>query len=234
MNGALPGALKEMRAFEQATGVRSFDEFAEMNADLQAKLLRAIENKNFRRLGGTSEISVDVRVVAATNKDIPSALASGELREDLYHRFSVIELVLPPLRERTEDIAPLIDHFLELFARQYARPRQSFSDESLEILRAFRWPGNVRELRNAVERVVVTCPDELITPQQLPSRITQVYPEERSVLIPVGTTFEEAERRIILKTLECYENNKSKAARVLGLSRRTLHNKLQQFYSARR
>ncbi|HTK83126.1 MAG TPA: sigma-54 dependent transcriptional regulator [Bacteroidota bacterium] len=229
--GAFTGALnKKSGAFELAhEGTLFFDEIAEMSPEVQAKLLRAIEHKSFRRLGGKDEIHVDVRVIAATNKNILTALASGEFREDLYYRFSVIEIVLPPLRERPEDIAPLIDYFSSIYTLKYNRTKQRFSEKAIEVLHQFNWPGNVRELRNTVERAVVTCPDEVIGIEYLSPRITKHQKLGSSFNIAIGSTFKEAERTIVLETLACAHNNKSKAARILGLSRKTLHNKLRLF-----
>jgi two-component system response regulator HydG len=229
--GAFTGALiKKSGAFELAhQGTLFFDEIAEMSPEVQAKLLRAIEHKAFRRLGGKDEINVDVRVVAATNKNISAALASGELREDLYYRFSVIEIALPPLRERPEDIPLLAEHFLTAYCLKYGKKKQQFSEQAVEMLCQFNWPGNVRDLRNTIERAVVTCSEEVIGIEYLPSRITQRQHLGTSVSIAIGSTFKEAERTIVLQTLACVHNNKSKAARILGLSRKTLHNKLRQF-----
>jgi DNA-binding NtrC family response regulator len=229
--GAFTGALlKKAGCFELADGgTLFFDEIAEMTSDTQAKLLRAIEMQRFRRLGGKEEISVDVRTIAATNKNISAALESGELREDLYYRLSVIEIFISPLRERKEDIALLAEHFLSVFGEKYGKPRQRFSDECLEMLNAYEWPGNVRELRNVIERSVVICSLEVIGPEALPERISAHQSSRSYVSIPVGSSAQEAERLLILHTLASVGNNKSKAARILGVSRKTLHNKLLSF-----
>ena len=229
--GAFTGSLQKKEGyFEMADqGTIFFDEIAEMSIETQAKLLRAIELQKFRRLGGKEEITVDVRIIAATNKNLKKALESGELREDLYYRLSVIEFVIPPLRERKEDIRPLVDHFLSTFCRMYARSPQRFADDSLEILSSYDWPGNVRELRNIVERAVVVCSQDIIEPRFLPERIAADHSVRSHIQIPVGVTSEEAERMVILHTLAALGQNKSKAAKVLGLSRKTLHNKLARF-----
>jgi DNA-binding NtrC family response regulator len=229
--GAFTGALlKKAGCFELADGgTLFFDEIAEMTSDTQAKLLRAIEMQRFRRLGGNEEISVNVRMIAATNKNISVALKSGELREDLYYRLSVIEIFISPLRERKEDIALLVEHFLSVFSEKYGKPRQRLSDECLEMLIAYEWPGNVRELKNVIERSVVICPHEVIGPQALPGRISAHQATRSHITIPVGSSAQEAERLLILETLASVGNNKSKAARILGLSRKTLHNKLLSF-----
>jgi DNA-binding NtrC family response regulator len=229
--GAYTGAAdKKTGCFELANhGTLFFDEVAEMSPETQAKLLRAIETKMFRRLGGKDEIKVDVRTIAATNKRMAEALKSGEFREDLYYRFSVIEIYMPPLRERQEDIALLLHHFLFALSQQYKKPLQHFSNECIEILKAYDWPGNVRELRNIVERAVVTCKDEVITAQYLPDRLRIVSSADSTVTIPVGVPAREAERRFILQTLAAVGNHKTKAARLLGYSRKTLYSKLRKF-----
>ncbi len=229
--GAFTGALqKKAGCFEMANGgTILLDEIAEMSLDTQAKLLRAIETQKFRRLGGKEEINVDVRVVAATNKPVDQALKSGELREDLYYRLSVIELRLPPVRERKEDIPDLIEYFFSVFSERYDKPRQRFSHAALDILNAYEWPGNVREIRNVVERAIVVCPHLVIGPQYLPERLSAGGPARTHVQIPVGSSTQEAERLLILETLASAGYNKAKAARILGVSRKTLHNKLTGF-----
>ena len=229
--GAFTGALaKKAGCFEMAdTGTILLDEIAEMSNDTQAKLLRAIETQKFRRLGGKEEINVDVRMVAATNKVVSQALKAGELREDLYYRLSVIELHLPPVRERKEDIPVLIDYFFGVFSKRYGKPRQRFSAEAIEILGGCDWPGNVREIRNVVERAIVICPHETISPRYLPERITAPPAAKTHIRIPVGSSANEAERLLILETLASAGYNKAKAARILGVSRKTLHNKLAGF-----
>lgn len=228
--GAFTGALdKKSGAFELAhRGTLFFDEIAEMSPETQAKLLRAIETKAFRRLGGKQEINVDARTIAATNKKMAEALKSGEFREDLYYRFSVIEIYMPPLRERRDDIPLLADHFLSSVGRQYGRALQKFSAESIEILKAYDWPGNVRELRNVVERAVVTCREKVISTKWLPDRISTLQHIGTTVTLPVGISAKDAERRFIMQTLAAVGHNKTKAAQLLGLSRKTLHNKLRE------
>ncbi len=228
--GAFTGALiKKPGCFEMANGgTLLFDEIAEMSPETQAKLLRAIETQKFRRLGGKEEIRVDVRMIAATNKNIAAALKSKELREDLYYRLSVIEIFIPPLRERKEDIPLLIDYFLSLFSQKYGKQRQEFSEECLTMLSDYDWPGNVREIKNVIERAIVICPHNKIGRQYLPERIQHRIPLQH-ITIPLGSSAEEAERILILQTLASAGNNKAKTAKILGLSRKTLHNKLQLF-----
>jgi transcriptional regulator with PAS, ATPase and Fis domain len=226
---AFTGAVsKKPGCFELAHGGTLFlDEIVEMHPQTQAKLLRVIENKSFRRLGGREEVFVETRVIAATNRDIPSALKNGTLREDLFYRLSVVEISLPPLRDRKEDVAVLVKHFASLFAEQYGQSPKQFSDEAMELLVAYHWPGNVRELRNLVERMVLVCSDEIITAEDLPEKIVGMKILSNSVQVPVGISLAESEKLLIHHTLESVDNNKSAAARILGISRRTLHSKLR-------
>ena len=229
--GAFTGALvKKEGCFEIANGgTLLFDEIAEMSPQTQAKLLRAIETQKFRRLGGKEEIRVDVRMIAATNKNIALALKSKELREDLYYRLSVIEIFIPPLRERKEDIPLLVDFFLSLFSQKYGKLQQEFTEECLSMLSDYDWPGNVREIKNVIERAMVICPQNRIGRQYLPERIQHRLPRHHHITIPLGSSAEDAERILILQTLASAGNNKAKAAKILGLSRKTIHNKLQLF-----
>jgi transcriptional regulator with PAS, ATPase and Fis domain len=226
---AFTGAVsKKPGCFELANnGTLFLDEIVEMNPQTQAKLLRAIENKSIRRLGGKEDVHVDVRIVAATNRNISAALQSGELREDLFYRLSVIELALPSLRERKEDVPLLVNHFVDVLSQKYGKEKKKFSPEAIALMSEFNWPGNVRELRNVVERVVLVCPDNVITPQYLPEKISGHKATGKYITIPIGTSLNIAEQMLIDQTLASVGNNKSAAARILGLSRKTLHNKLQ-------
>ncbi len=211
-------------------GTIFFDELGEMDPAIQAKLLRVLETKSFRRLGGgKEEIKVDVRILAATNKNIQAALAAGELRLDLYYRFSVIEIFLPPLRERKEDIPLLVASFFETFCMTHQKPPMRLSDEALEAVIQYDWPGNVRELRNVIERAVIMSQSRIISSESLPERISRIVPRSNFVSIPLGTPLREIEKIMIQQTLAYVGNNKAKAARVLGLSRKGLHNKLRDY-----
>ena len=227
---AFTGAVsKKAGCFELAHGGTLFlDEIAEMHVQTQAKLLRAIENKSFRRLGGREEVRVETRVVAATNRDIAGALKEGLLREDLFYRLSVVEIALPPLRERQEDVVLLVEHFLGMFARQYGQEPKRFSAEAQEKLTGYAWPGNIRELRNVVERMMLVCPGEEIGVERLPEKIAGVKGRRDALTVPVGISLAESERILITRTLASVDNNKSAAARILGISRRTLHSKLKE------
>ncbi len=230
--GAFTGAIARKAGYlEMAnSGTLFLDELAEMNPDTQAKLLRVIETKSYIRLGGTSEIKVDVRMLAATNKDVQTALASGELRKDLYYRFSVLELRLPPLRERRDDIPLLVDHFLSLMCQKHERPPKIFAEEAMDALMNYNWPGNIRELKNAVERAVLLSSADIMTLKYLSPEISKINSQKDYVVtIPLGTKLMSAEKEIILETLSSVNNNKSKAASVLGVSRKALYNKLRRF-----
>ncbi len=231
--GAFTGAL-ERRAgcFELAHGGTLFlDEIAEMSSGTQAKFLRILEEGSVRRLGGKTELKVDVRVLAATNRDPLKAMKEGTFREDLYFRLNVLNIALPPLRERREDIPLLIRAFLEELNGKYEKRITSVDDATERILLGHPWPGNVRELRNTIERAIIVCEADLIAPGHLPPTLTGQTPAERadSVTVPVGTTVEEAEQALILKTLASVHNNKSRAAGILGISLKTLHNKLHRY-----
>ncbi len=229
--GAFTGAIgQKSGCIELANGGTLFlDEIGEMSVETQAKLLRVIESQSFRRLGGKAEITVDVRFIAATNRDTGEALASGILRPDLYYRLNVVEITLPPLRNRRDDIPLLARHFLNMFCLKYSKRITGFSTEFLEKMQGYDWPGNIRELRNAVERAVVLCTGDVISSNDMPARIQHMQQEIRSINIPIGSTVEEAEKKLILETLDSVGNNKAKAARILGVSRKTLHNKLNSF-----
>lgn len=229
--GAFTGALvKKSGCFELAHGGTLFlDEIAEMHPQTQAKLLRAIETKAFRRLGGSDEVSVDARIIAATNKDPMKAMKEGSLREDLFYRLSVIEIAVPPLRERRQDIVPLLDHYMRHLSSKYNRPVKKFSSSCIQVLEAFEWPGNVRELRNLIERLVLICPDEMVECRHLPERMTSQSRPAKTLTIPVGTSIDKVEEALIKKTLEHTGDNKARAARLLGVSRKTLYDKLKEY-----
>ncbi len=233
--GAFTGANGRKEGYlEMANGgTLFFDEMAEMHPDIQAKLLRVLETKSFRRLGGKEEIKVDVRTLAATNRDVQLALKTGDLRLDLYYRFSVIEIHLPPLRERKEDIPLLIEGFLESLCVAHKKNSMTLSAEALEAMIQYDWPGNVRELHNVIERAVIISKFSEIGPEVLPERIIgKLRTTPKSITITVGTSLKEVERIVIQQTLASVGNNKTKAAKVLGLSRKALHNKLGIYNSS--
>ncbi|HWQ36048.1 MAG TPA: sigma-54 dependent transcriptional regulator [Blastocatellia bacterium] len=231
--GAFTGAIARREGcFELAnTGTLFLDEIAEMPAVLQAKLLRVLEDRKVRRLGSTREVPVDVRVLAATNKDPHEAVRKGELREDLLYRLNVIHIQLPPLRERRDDIPLLTQHLVDEMRERHNRPARIVSPEVLEIFSRHLWPGNVRELRNVVEHAVIICESQRIEKQHLPPQLLDGRPlaPEDTITFPVGIPLDEAERQLILKTLIKTGNNKTRAAEMLRISLKTLHNKLKLY-----
>ncbi len=233
--GAFTGALERRQGcFELADGGTLFlDEVAEMRPATQVKFLRVLQEGQFRRLGGKTELQVDVRVLAATNRDPLEAVREGVLREDLYYRLNVFAIVLPPLRERMEDLPELIQTFVQEFNERHGRSSRGVDEGALELLRRHRWPGNVRELRNVMERAVIVCPGDLIRAEHLPAPLGSAPAAppsaEGGALLPIGTSLEEAERQLILRTLAHTGNNKTRAAEILGISLKTLHNKLNKY-----
>ena len=231
--GSFTGAMRTREGvFERASGgTLLLDEITEMPLDLQSRLLRVLETKRLSRVGGSSDLEVDVRVLASTNRTPAQAFAEGRLREDIYYRLAVVMVQLPPLRERGEDILVLAEFFLsELNLRNGTRKRLS-EDLRTRFLR-HRWPGNVRELRNAVERAYILCDGELsLNEQDMPS--LRLAPEAGGdgdlIQMPIGATLEEIERTFILATLKHFEGDKRRAADVLGCSLKTLYNKLHAY-----
>jgi Nif-specific regulatory protein len=209
------------------------DEVGEMPAELQAKFLRVLEGHPFERLGGNTAIHTDVRVIAATNRDLEEAVKDKSFRSDLYFRLRVVEIFLPPLRERPDDIPALVEHFLNVFRQHANRRIAGVEPKALEILGRHSWPGNVRELRNIVERAIVLGVDstlgvdDICLPPLLDDSATAQPPMATSEFRPV--TLEELERLHILNMLEYAEGNKSKAAQLLGIERSTLDRKLKRF-----
>lgn len=234
--GAFTGAVeKKDGCFKTADkGTLFFDEIGEISPEIQVKLLRAVELNTFRPVGSSREEEVDVRLIAATNKNLLNAISDGEFREDLFYRLSVIEINIPPLRERKDDIPVLTDYFMKVFATKYERQSITISEDCMNKMIDYDWPGNVRELRNVIERFFVICPEPTVTPEYLPGKISKcegnpIHTVDGHIMIPVGTTIEEAEKRLIFQTLDSVGNNKSEAARILGFSRKTLHNKLEAY-----
>jgi len=231
--GAFTGAVeRRIGCFELADGgTLLLDEIGEMPMATQAKLLRVLEDAKVRRLGSKSEISVDVRVLAATNKVPEEAVAQGQLRSDLYFRLNVVHVAMPPLREHLDDLPELAAALIEGLNRKHGRAVKSISPQALETLRRYSWPGNVRELRNALERALVTCSGEVLEKDNLGldyGRVMTGSPTDNLRLRP-GMTVGEAERRLIHETLSFTENNKTRAAELLGISLKTLHNKLKEY-----
>ncbi|HEX8136579.1 MAG TPA: sigma-54 dependent transcriptional regulator [Pyrinomonadaceae bacterium] len=232
--GAFTGAAaRRQGCFELANGgTLLLDEIGEMPTLLQAKLLRVLEERTIRRLGSTHEIPVDVRLLAATNRDPHEAVRDGRFREDLLYRLNVITIEMPPLRERKSDLPLLAQHLVTQLAERHKRPARFFSQAALEVLRAHYWPGNVRELRNVVERAVIICSGDQIERHHLapyPVEQRERVRQEDTITLPVGTPIEEMERQMIMRTLQKTANNKTRAAELLGISLKTLHNKLRLY-----
>ncbi|HVE78974.1 MAG TPA: sigma-54 dependent transcriptional regulator [Gemmatimonadaceae bacterium] len=218
--GAFTGSTNEKPgAFEMADGGTLFlDEVAEMATDIQVKLLRAIETRSVRRLGGKREIAVDIRIVAATNKDLQKALADAELREDLYYRLAVVDIFLPPLRERVGDIKLLAIEFLERFASQNGKQVTTFDDSAWAWILGYHWPGNVRELKNAVERAVIMSRGTQITAADIMPRHLRVSAEMPALTIAVGSRVDDARRQLTLRTLATTGGDLARSAKMLGIS----------------
>jgi DNA-binding NtrC family response regulator len=215
--GAFTGSTNEKQgAFELASGgTLFFDEVAEMSPDIQVKLLRALETRAVRRLGGKKEIPVDIRVLAATNRDVQKAVSDGDLREDLYYRLAVVDISLPPLRERMDDMQLLANEFLERFATQNGKQISGFEDAAWDWILSYHWPGNVRELKNAVERAVIMARGTRITVTDVMPRHPRIAPA--AVHIPVGSTVADARQQLVLKTFASTGGDVARTARMLGV-----------------
>ena len=234
--GAFTGATeRKIGKFEAAhRGTLMLDEIGEMSPAIQAKFLRVLEGHPFERVGGSGRVQVDVRVVAATNRDLERAVTAGDFRRDLYFRLKVVEIIVPPLRRRPEDIEPLAEHFLNRFAAETGRKLRGFTPEAVEAMQAYHWPGNIRELRNVIERAVVLSQGESIDVHELSlSQLAVPGDTDNAAMSRLGpfvpTTIEEMERRHVLATLEAVGGNKTKAATILGIERSTLDRKLAKW-----
>lgn len=225
--GAFTGAENMHKGrFELANGGTIFlDEIGEINQATQVKLLRVLQEKKFERVGGEQTIEVDVRVVAATNKNLEEEVRAGRFREDLFYRLNVVRIEMPSLRERKDDIPLLVHSFLREFNVENGKNITGFDNKSKAAMLKYNWPGNIRELKNCVESAVVMCSGNEITIEDLPNSI-QAKSQEKSIIIPMGITMEEAEMIIIQETLAANNGNKTKTADVLGIGRKTLHRKL--------
>lgn len=227
--GAFTGAVKSKPGrFEMADGgTLLLDEIGETGQEFQVKLLRVLQEGTFERVGGTETIRVDVRVVAATNKRLEELVKEGSFREDLYYRLKVVEITLPPLRERREDIPLLVEHFLEEFSRYYAKPKPRVQPRAMALLQGYRWPGNVRQLRNVLEGIVVMSEGD-VSVSTLPEELKQEE-EEPYVRIPASSSIDDAEKELIRASLIHFGGNRAQAARSLGLGRKTLYRKMEEY-----
>jgi len=228
--GAFTGALERREGcFELADrGTLFLDEIAEMTPTTQVKLLRVLQERRFRRLGGRAEQAVDVRVIAATNAHPPAAVKDGRLREDLYYRLNVFAIELPPLRQRKDDLPLLIQSFLSEFNGRNGKAVAAVEASAMRMLEQYHWPGNVRELRNVIERAVILCAGEFIEAAHLPPLVPAAPEAAAAVSLRPGMTVDQAEEQLIRLTLEHTRDNKTRAAEILGISLKTLHNKLNR------
>ncbi len=228
--GAFTGATGRKRGrFELAhEGTLFLDEIGEINQNVQIKILRVLQEHTFERVGGEETVEVDVRVVAATNRDLKAEIEKGNFREDLYYRLNVVHLHVPALRERKDDIPLLASAFLAEFARENSKPIEGFDPKARAALYAYPWPGNVRELRNCVESAVVMASGRLVTLDDLPPTVVS-RASDSGIVVPAGVPLAEAERVVILETLARNNGNKSRAAEILGIGRKTLYQKLEEY-----
>ena len=231
--GAFTGAVSDKTGLMELAdgGSLLLDEIGEMPASLQVKLLRVLQDREFRPVGGSRVIQPNFRLICATNINLDAALGEGKLREDLYFRINTVTLSIPALRDRTEDILLLADHFLDRFSTQHQRNIRSIKPEAAKALLRYRWPGNVRELEHVVERAVIVAEGNDVTLDDLPPTIRDAerLPNQSGFVIPPHHTLEEIEKLAILQTLERTRGNKRKAASILGVYRPTLYNKLKKY-----
>jgi two-component system NtrC family response regulator len=231
VKGSFTGAIKDKEGkFERADGGTLFlDEIGDLRIDLQAKILRVLQERSVDRVGGGAPIPVDVRVVAATNKDIERSVKEGSFREDLYYRLSVIPLIMPPLRERKDDIPLLVDHFVKKF-----NPSRdvNVTREALDVLTAYGWPGNVRELENAIERASVLKRGDTITPADLPDKLRKEQTSVENIILNLpdeGISLEDLEKKLIIRALERHKGNQTRAAEYLDITRPTLIYRMEKY-----
>jgi DNA-binding NtrC family response regulator len=230
--GAFTGAAAmKIGRVEMASGGTLFlDEVGDMTPKTQVDLLRALQDREIRRLGGDKVINVDVRFIAATNKDLAEEIAEKRFREDLYYRLNVVPIVLPALRERKEDIPVLVNAFLAEFCKLHKKAPKIISDQSLDLMLQYPWPGNVRELRNVAERMVLLSPNETLEPRDLPASIGHSQDSRHEISIPLNQPLEDMEKAVISSVFTRITRNRRKAADILGISLRTLHYKIHKFH----
>jgi DNA-binding NtrC family response regulator len=229
--GAYTGAVgTKPGRFELAHGgTLLLDEVGELSLKSQVDFLRVLETKEFRRLGGTRLVTVDTRIIAATNRNLEDAVREGDFREDLYYRLNVVPIRLPALRDRTDDIPLYVETFLDEFSTRHGRDAKSVSRDAMQLLRLYGWPGNIRQLRNLMERLVVTVKETMIQPDHLPEEIRAAARDRPTMTIGLGQSLEDIEREVIRRTLAEVTNHREKAARMLGISLRTLQYKIKQY-----
>jgi DNA-binding NtrC family response regulator len=228
--GAFTGAITRKRGrFELANmGTIFLDEIGEISPQTQVKLLRVVQQREFERVGGEIPIKVDVRIISATNKHLKKEIEKGNFREDLYYRLDVVSIVVPPLRERKDDIPLMVHKFIEEFSNENNKEVEGITNGALQALMTYRWPGNVRELRNVIESIVVLTKTTVINEQDIPGYILS-KDEQSSLKLPAGISIAEAEKRLIMFTLENSGGNKTRASEILNIGRKTLHRKLAEY-----
>ena len=228
--GAFTGAAARKRGrFELAnTGTIFLDEIGEINQNVQIKILRVLQDKRFERVGGEDTLEVDVRVIAATNRNLEEEIAQGRFREDLFYRLNVVHIQVPPLKDRKDDIPLMLNAFLDEFNRENNKSITGFDARSRSALYKYDWPGNIRQLRNCVESAVVMCSGNEITLEDLPPTVRGAA-ESNVIQVPMGVTMAEAEKIIIQQNLASNQGNKTKTADILGIGRKTLHRKLEEY-----
>lgn len=229
--GAFTGALSQQKGkFEQGNGGTVFlDEIGTIDEKMQISLLRLLEQKRFHRLGGSSLIDVDVRFVAATNENLLERVEKGCFREDLYYRLDVFRIALPPLRDREGDIKLLLDVFVENYSQEFQKNIRRIDSGFVQMLESYDWPGNIRELQHIVQRSVLVCEKSTLLPEHLPPRFQKSEAIKHRVYFDVGTPLDDVEHEMILRTLDMTQNNRKEAAELLGISRRSLYNKLKKY-----
>lgn len=236
--GAFTGAVSRREGRFQLAhrGTLFLDEVGEMSPAIQTKLLRVIQEKEFEPVGGVRTVKVDIRLITASNLELDKEVAAGRFREDLYYRLNVVPIVLPPLRERKEDIAALADHFLAIYREKNRKALKGISGKAQDLLVRYDWPGNIRELENCIERAVIMAREEVIVPDDFPPqlRMLSMGREGEGFDLPYGITLDEMERALIVKTLAETGGNRTKTSEILGINRRTLQNKLRQYGQGRK
>ncbi len=231
VKGSFTGAIQTKHGFFELAngGTFLFDEIGNLSLNIQAKLLRVLQEKEFSKVGSEKKVKVDLRIIASTNSDLRELVSEGKFREDLFYRLSVVPIYMPPLKERKEDIPLLVHHFIEKYRKKRRKPIIGISDDAMEILMNYNWPGNVRELEHTIERIIVLEDDKLIQPHNLP---WYVFQGEKRFGIPFPEeplTLEEMEKRYIRFVLNKCEGNKSRAAKILGINRKTLSLKVKKY-----
>jgi len=229
-SGSFTGANERRKGcFEQAIGGTIFlDEIATIDQKMQVSLLRLLEKKSFHRIGGQSDIDVDVRVIAASNADLMNEIRMGKFREDLYYRLDVLHIIMPPLRERHGDLHLLVDHFIQHSCEDFQKIIRGISSNFFNCVDSYNWPGNIRELKNVIQRAVINCQGDILDINHLPKRLLNSHHSDITIPVRVGMKLVEVEKEVIVRTLEYTGHNRTRASEILGISRRALYNKMQK------